>query len=68
MQIQIDPQPIIEMIGDAVNFGLSLAWTIIDTVVFIELANPLGEAAIFVIAIVVLLGGAYGLKRLQDSI
>lgn len=68
MQMQIDPQPIIEMIGNGINWGLSLAWTIIDTIVFIELENPLEEVAIFVTAVAVLLGGAYGLKRLQDNI
>ncbi|NJO84685.1 MAG: hypothetical protein HC828_19240 [Blastochloris sp.] len=68
MQLQIEPQIIVDMIGTAVNFGLSLAWTIIDTIVFIELENPLGEIAIFVAVVSALVGGAYGFKRLQNSL
>lgn len=67
MQIQIDPQPIIETFGTLINWGVSLAWTIIDTIVFIELENPLGEVAIFVAVVSALLGGTYGLSRLQDN-
>ena len=68
MQVQIDPQPLIDGIAWGINWGLSLAWTIIDTIVFIELENPLGEIAIFVAVVSALVGGAYGFKRLQDSL
>lgn len=69
MQIQLDPQPLIDGIGMWINWGLSLAWTIIDALVFIELENPLGEVVIFVTVLSGLLGGtAYGLKWLKDNL
>ena len=48
MEINIDPQPFIDSILMAMQWGLSIAWTIIDTIIFIELNNPAGEIAIFV--------------------
>jgi len=48
MEINIDPQPFIDGILMGLEWGLSIAWTIIDTIIFIELNNPAGEIAIFV--------------------
>lgn len=69
MQIQIDPQPLIDSIAWGINWGLSLAWTVIDALVFIELENPLGEVVIFVTVLSALLGGtAYELKWIKDNL
>ncbi len=68
MQIQIDPQIIIDIVENAVNIGLSLAWSIIDAVVFIELENPLGEVAIFVAVVSAFIGGIVGFKWLKNNV
>ena len=48
MEISIDPQLLIDGILIGLQWSLSIAWTIIDTIIFIELNNPAGEIAIFV--------------------
>lgn len=48
MEITINPQLVFDAIGMGIHSGLSIVWTIIDTIVFIELNNPAAEIAIFV--------------------
>lgn len=63
MEINIDPQPLFDGIMMGLELGLSIVWTIIDTIIFIELNNPAGEVALFVALISAIFGAFKFLPR-----